>query len=487
MKDSLIIKNKIKKAIYDKVFKIDEVISITIVGSFIDKNDLSGISDIDTIIICNILNKKIFNKCIKACKELDLNKYGLEDYKLKINSKFGPLKFDKPKVAILHLMIYDIAGHREHVINSPFTCYDWERSQDFVGLHLKEIFPVGQIQLRDFKEARRNIKDYLSDLKNNSITYHEYDFSIESIKQVKKHMKLDDRHKGEFAYHIVRNLINNYYKLCSNHNRLISGSEINKIIKSMFNKEYGKYHSKKFTIISKNKEKRKIDFPIDTIDWIEKFIKEFKTIIFNNWKSASKINFIRHFKTPLNDGRYLGQSSNPEIDLNNIRKNKMQNADIVYSSPLLRCIQSANIIHKNTNVIQDNRLLEFDYGDADGLQYKDFANLYPNIISDWEYDKDPHFPNGENTNDVLKRLLSFMHDLSKNLDKKSNTSISIFTHNGILRCLIGNYLKIEKKDWYKIFIPHGIVIEFLYHNGMFFPNISRQLLSKILKNIGKKN
>ena len=65
-------------------------------------------------------------------------------------------------------MIYDIKGHQNHVINSPFTCYDWERSTDFVGLHLKQVFPVGRIQFRDFKAE---VKNYLADLKNNTISF----------------------------------------------------------------------------------------------------------------------------------------------------------------------------------------------------------------------------------------------------------------------------------------------------------------------------
>ena len=52
------IKNSIKSEIFRKIFEVDEIISITLVGSFIDKEDLSGISDIDTVVICNSLNKR---------------------------------------------------------------------------------------------------------------------------------------------------------------------------------------------------------------------------------------------------------------------------------------------------------------------------------------------------------------------------------------------------------------------------------------------
>ena len=68
--------------------------------------------------------------------------------------------------------------------------------------------------------------------------------------------------------------------------------------------------------------------------------------------------------------------------------------------------------------------------------------------------------------------------------KSHINKVSIFTHNGILRCLIGNFFQIDKKDWFKIFIPHGIKIEFIYLEGKYYPNISKNILPRILKNIG---
>ena len=117
-------------------------------------------------------------------------------------------------------------------------------------------------------------------------------------------------------------------------------------------------------------------------------------------------------------------------------------------------------------------------------RFDELLDQYPNIISMWKNNEDPHFPNGENTNEVLSRLLSFLRDLSKTFNQNHINSISIFTHNGVLRCLIGNFFQIEKKDWFKIFIPYAKPIEFLYLNGKYYPNISKNMLPKILKNIG---
>ena len=71
-------------------------------------------------------------------------------------------------------MIYSEEEHINHVIRSPFTCYDWEKSKDYSGLTLKEIFPVGRIQLFDFINSRRGVLDYLDNLNNGYISYQKY-------------------------------------------------------------------------------------------------------------------------------------------------------------------------------------------------------------------------------------------------------------------------------------------------------------------------
>ena len=71
-------------------------------------------------------------------------------------------------------MIYDIDSHIKHVINSPFTCLDWERSKTFKGLKLSDICSPISIQFSDFLKARRGMYDYLNDIKNNKISYRKY-------------------------------------------------------------------------------------------------------------------------------------------------------------------------------------------------------------------------------------------------------------------------------------------------------------------------
>ena len=115
--------NKLRKTIINKIVielkKKKEIKSLTFVGSFIDKKNYKKINDIDLIVITDRLNKKIFNSCINTIMKVNPSKLGINRNKLKINSSFGPLKFNNyENEIVIHLMIYDIEGHIDHIIKS---------------------------------------------------------------------------------------------------------------------------------------------------------------------------------------------------------------------------------------------------------------------------------------------------------------------------------------------------------------------------------
>ena len=124
-----------------KLYELDDVISVTIVGSFSKTYNIDKIGDLDVVVICKKITNKILTSSKNKIKKLK-NKYPEINKKLKINNTFGPVKYDSKKNLVIHLMIYDIKGHTEHAIKSPFTCYDWQRSKWYKGKKLDEIFPV---------------------------------------------------------------------------------------------------------------------------------------------------------------------------------------------------------------------------------------------------------------------------------------------------------------------------------------------------------
>ena len=180
-------KKKLFEDIKNRILINDQIVSINFVGSF-EKVDIKNSSDLDVVIICNELTETLFKKISKNISKIKINRYS--DYKEKIivNSTFGPLKLGNKSDLIIHLMIYDIKGHINHVKKSPFTCYDWELTQPYYGKSLKRIFPVRKLFFKDFIKSKRSIKSFKKQLNESIIDYQYYCFNKKKI-QIKKKQK----------------------------------------------------------------------------------------------------------------------------------------------------------------------------------------------------------------------------------------------------------------------------------------------------------
>lgn len=477
---------KITKSLRNKVLKksvlqlknLEDLLSITFVGSFIDKDNLKSVSDLDLIIITKKLNKKIFERYIKLIKKINL-KNVLKKNNLIINSTFGPLKFNKNKNdLVVHLMIYDLKGHIDHCLKSPFTVYDWERSSFFYKNNLQNLYPVGTLQIRDFVEARRGIKSYLNDIIKKKISYREYSFKRNKYDTNIKNLNLSDRDKLEFYFHISKNLILNFIKFINQKNKLYLLKKNDKKIYKFFGKNFYLKHIKEINQLIHKKENS--DFKLnDQFDkWIIKFVNDYQKKLNLVLKNSKKIVFFRHAKTSLNDGSFLGQYRNPGI----IKQNKLSKKysfSKIFISPLKRCEETAKVLCKSKKYIKDKNLLEINYGQAEGMKLENFIIKYPQINEKWLNKKDPKFPSGESFKEVNFRVNKFI----KRLIHLNQDNVCVITHNNFLRILIGQSFNIPKEKWYKIYISHLMKLEFVLYEKKFYPNINRKDLKKIFSKL----
>ena len=92
------------------------------------------------------------------------------------------------------------------------------------------------------------------------------------------------------------------------------------------------------------------------------------------------------------------------------KKREDMNFDVIFTSDLVRAIESAKLAFPNVKHIQDKRLRECNYGDLDG---KDKSLIV------YEDHIDTPFPNGESLRDVERRISQFIIYLKENYkDKK---------------------------------------------------------------------
>lgn len=480
------LKDYLKEKIKGILESIDFVISGTIVGSFINYKGLIGIGDIDIVIIINRLTKYKFEKIINEFKKLGPIIKIDYDYEVIINTTFGPIKFNKEKTVVFHLMVYDIPRHINHCEESPFICLDWQISKFFVKSPISNIYRITTLQPNYFFNVRRSVKDYIKDLSLDSISYREYQFKGDKVIEEKKFKRMDMQDKFEFSYHIMKFCMINLLKLYYKENRSYPIKELTDKYFSLFPEHKLRYKKYFFKIRDMKESNNLIKWKKKNSTLISSFIADFYyqfNKVFNI--EATHLFFIRHAKTFMNQaGIFVGRRSNPDIikvDKNKIKELinflKKKNIKKIYSSPLKRCIQTINIIKKEVGIdkiyINEN-LCEIDYGKVDGKSYFEVKASYPSIIKKWEDRKDPKFPEGENTNDVLIRVNGFLSSFRK--ERKTTNERGdylICTHNVFLRCLIGQHFNIPKHKWHIIEIPYIEAIEFiLTKEGRYYINLT---------------
>ena len=308
-------------------------LSVTLTGSYAENFNINKVGDIDIVVICKKLSKKFFKESIKRIKIFHQKHF--RDKKLFINTTFGPIKFYTDNTIVFHLMIYDLTGHLIHTLKSPFTCFDWERSNIYSGKSLKELIPVRKLQLRDFDEARRGYHEYLNDIIKNRISFREYLFRKNKCLVVKKYFKINNLNKRDFIYHIIKYVLINYIKYENGTNKFIKDGEIENKFFQIVKSHNDLKNYKKLKKLKINKSQKSI---LKTKNLVINFLRKFDVFI----KKQNKVNrvyFFRHKKTKFKKDIFLGQKIDVSINNKNINKKKLNkiNINTFFSSPAKRC------------------------------------------------------------------------------------------------------------------------------------------------------
>jgi broad specificity phosphatase PhoE len=141
-------------------------------------------------------------------------------------------------------------------------------------------------------------------------------------------------------------------------------------------------------------------------------------------KRSTHLFLIRHGETEWNvEGRYQGQAD-PPLNERGIRqayelgeKLAQVNLDLLYTSPLLRSEQTAEIISQKLAIpiYKDERLMEINQGDWQTRLRSEIEELYPDLFKRWEtepWEVTP--PGGENLEQVGQRVFAAIDELLQN-------------------------------------------------------------------------
>lgn len=159
------------------------------------------------------------------------------------------------------------------------------------------------------------------------------------------------------------------------------------------------------------------------------------------------IYIIRHGKTELNKAKVLQGRSNFPLNEEGIRQAR-EAAELlgdvsfsrVFSSPLTRAVQTAEILAPHIKPVIDERLIEMDYGPYEGA---DLTHLPPEILTFFSDFVHNPAPDGmEQLSSVVERAGAFLEDI-----RQISGDILISTHAIVMKGIL-EYLSPESKGGY---------------------------------------
>lgn len=175
----------------------------------------------------------------------------------------------------------------------------------------------------------------------------------------------------------------------------------------------------------------------------------------------------RHGETDLNkEGRWQGSGMDYELNETGlvqaqglIDKLKNKGLEIIFSSPLKRAFQTAEVVGKvlNIPVTVKTDLRECFYGDAEGQFIADLQKQMPEIVNNWANPEyfDIRFPNGESKKEALDRVLAALIELTSEDFNTAGIAIHGGTMAAMLNCLHYDFDK----------LANCAVFHLVYENG----------------------
>jgi alpha-ribazole phosphatase len=142
--------------------------------------------------------------------------------------------------------------------------------------------------------------------------------------------------------------------------------------------------------------------------------------------------------------------------------------DAIYSSPLQRCRQAAEILaahHTGSGALlieTMDALKEMHFGEFEGRTYEEIAARYPDLYQQWmQNPTGVRFPGGESFSEMQVRVLDATNSLR---GRHAGHSIALVTHAGVIRIILADALRMDPGDIFRIGQRYG-AINFIRYFG----------------------
>lgn len=124
--------------------------------------------------------------------------------------------------------------------------------------------------------------------------------------------------------------------------------------------------------------------------------------------------------------------------------------DAIYSSPLQRARKTAEIVSgRASDVLVDDRLIEVDFGEWEGMRPDEFQTKDPESWENWlaAPERFSAGRTGETAMQVISRLQSFYDEL---IERYSGKTVLIVGHNGVNRLFLASQLGMPLKNYRRL-------------------------------------
>lgn len=174
-----------------------------------------------------------------------------------------------------------------------------------------------------------------------------------------------------------------------------------------------------------------------------------------------KIHLIRHAMTSESqEGKYIGHTDVPLSEAGVAQLESMKEeyiypvADVVFSSPLSRCTDTARILYPEAQIVTIDELIEYNFGEFEGRTAEELHEK-EELFDDWlrgERDVEPPF--GESNADFAKRVCTAFAAIAEGVMKSGTEDTVIVTHGGVIMTIMAAFA-----------LPEASMHEWLTPNG----------------------
>lgn len=170
------------------------------------------------------------------------------------------------------------------------------------------------------------------------------------------------------------------------------------------------------------------------------------------------VSLLRHGLTLENEQKaYIGWLDSPLSELGKQQLIKMSfsvpRAELIFSSPLLRCLETAHIFFPKSQIITIEELKEMYFGAWEGKTYEELKHndMYRKWLTDIFTEP---IEAGESFIQFSKRISTGVEQIFLHVKEKHVNHIAVVTHGGVIRFILHKLFSQEKSffDWQ---IPYG--------------------------------